>query len=476
MTSQEAWQQQQKVMEDYRTRQPALLINKRRRSEAEIFQEIGIWQLPHDKTLGYIRLHPQDFLVEEKLTDGKVIKLTPIAYGQEPIVKRDDKTNTLYAEMIKIGIPTEIAVKRLADSLNFKANKIGYAGLKDADAITAQLISFSGIALVPKDIIKQKISNVHLKNFYYDKGSVSIGNLSANIFTIAIRTKELVDKAKFSIKIQQIAKYGVLNYFQSQRFGGLRLSSHLLGQAILQGDYELCIKIYLFKENPDDIPLITNLRREAKKAFPNWLKIEQIFAELPYTFFNELKIIKYLIDQPDNFLGALINLKEQTTLWVYAYASWLFNKYLSLYAKDRGVTGEKFSLLLSDQVSDQKIYQEFLEEDKTTDFIKHLRPFKFIQLKRRQVPGRIFPEELDYKIFDRGVVLKFSLPKASYATTLLANLFEICQGLPIPDWVKTEEVDTLALLGQGSIAELKQIFKDCWYSKLEQIINLENPV
>ena len=162
----------------------------------------------------------------------------------------------------------------------------------------------------------------------------------------------------------------------------------------MQGEYELAVKYYLFKNVADDIPLIINLRRRAEKAFPNWEVIEQIYEELPYTFFNEIRLLNYLIENPKNYIGGLINLEDQTQLWVYAYSSWLFNKYLSAYTKVNGCVNEAFPLLTSDDAADIKIYSKYLAEDKTEDFIKNLQPFKFIQFKKRLVDGRVFPQNI----------------------------------------------------------------------------------
>ncbi len=466
MNSQEAWQKQQEIIEYYKEKNPKLLERKKSCLESEIFNKIGIWNIPLDRPLGYMRLLPQDFIVEEKLEDGRVIKINEINKAD---IKQEisEKEKTLYAHLIKIGIPTNVAIERLSEFLQFNINKIGYAGLKDADAITAQLVTMSGIKLSIKEIEKIKTPNILLTSFYYASGSLSPGDLEGNVFTITIRTKEKVDEVNFNIKLKNIEKFGVLNYFQAQRFGGLRLISHKLGKLILQGNYELAIKYFLLKTNEYDIPLVFNLRKEAEKVYPDWRKIQKIYEEFPYSFFNELRVIEYLNNDPDNFIGALIKIEDQTQLWVYAYSSWIFNKYLSQYSETKGCIDEEFPISLSDNPKDYKIYKKYLVEDKTLNFVRNLYPFKFIQLKKRLIPARIFPKDIDYRVFEGGVLINFSLPRACYATTFLSNLFELSQGLPIPDWVSTKEIDPKEILEQGSIKEIKEIFKDCWYSKLD---------
>ncbi len=466
MSSHEAWKKQSKTLEYYKINNPSLIIRKAKTSEEEVFNEIGVMNIPQNKPKGYFRLYPQDFIVEEVTNSGDIIRINKFYNNKIG----SEVNQTFYAILIKIGIPTNIAIGRISKELNIELNKIGYSGLKDADAITAQLVAFPGINIPINEIKNKIIPNVYLTNFYFSKGSLNPGDLDSNIFTITIRTDKNFSKEEFAMKIETIRKYGVLNYFQSQRFGGLRLISHKLGKLLMQGDDELALKYFLFKTNKDDIPLVVNLRKEAEKLFPRWSEMKEVYEKFPYTFFNELRAMNYLIKYPDNLIGALIEIKDQTQLWAYAYSSWLFNKYLSEYSKNNGCINEKFPTLLSENYEDYKIYRKFLVADNTMDFIKNLRPFKFIQLKKRLVDGRIFPQNINYKFFNGGVVLNFILPKGSYATTMLANIFELEQGLPIPEWVNKEEIDPKEILGDGDIKKVKETFKDCWYSKVEEII------
>ncbi|MFA4833430.1 MAG: tRNA pseudouridine(13) synthase TruD [Patescibacteria group bacterium] len=467
MNTQEAWGKQQEIIEYYKKNDPGILERKKGWLEDKIFSEIGIENMPDNRPAGYLRLFLQDFIVEEKIKD-KIIRINELnSINSKQTVTEKEKT--LYAHLVKIGIPTNVAVERISESLNYEKKKIGFAGLKDADAITAQLIAMPRIKMSVNEIEKIKIQNVLLTNFHYAPGSLNPGDLDRNVFTITIRAKEKIDEQNFSIKLKNIEKYGILNYFQSQRFGGLRLISHKLGKLILQGNYESAVKYFLLKSNEYDIPLVAELRKSAEEKYPGWGKMMEIYEKFPYSFFNELKALEYLKNNPNNFIGALIEINDQTKLWVFAYSSWLFNKFLSDYSKINGCVKEEFPILFSSNPEDYKSFKKYLIEDGTLDFAKNLYPFKFIQLKKRLISGRIFPEDINYKIFNGGAVINFSLPKACYATTFLSNLFELTVGLPIPEWVNTEEIDPKEIIGQGSIAEVKEKFKDCWYSKLDQL-------
>ena len=468
MTHHEALLKQKKIIENYLATQPHLIAHSAQRPEAECFKEIGI-VTPKDKPVGYLRLFPYDFLVEEKTLTDRIIRINEFIEKTPDELKasRMEEQNTLFCHLLKIGIPTPVALQKIADHFKIPLNQIGYAGIKDADAITAQLINFTKNCVKTEDLIATRLPNIYFTNFYWDKGALNPGSLKGNFFTITIRTKENLDETNFSEKLKKLQTTGFLNYFQSQRFGGMRLLSHRLGKLLLQGKIEESIKAFLFTSTPYDIVLVRNLRYVAKNNYSNFANIKNLFEQLPYTFFNELKVVEYLIKKPGDFVGALTEIKDQTKFWVYAYSSLLFNKMLSTYADKLDTIPDKLSIPLSFKKQDQNLYAKYLNEDNISDMLANLRPFPFIQTKGHLIDTKIYPDILDYKFFDRGVVINFSLGKGAYATTFLTNLFELTQGLPIPQWVNLEEIDPKNLLGQGDIIRLKEIFKNDLYSKQE---------
>ena len=144
MNSQEAWEKQKNIFEYYRKNNPELIECRKRRKEEDVFKEIGIWNIPQNRPEGYIRRFFYDFLVEEKTQSNRVIKINEI--NNEVEGEFNKKNKTLYASMIKIGLTTTTAAERVAKLLNLKSN-IGFAGLKDEEAITAQEIALHKVNL-----------------------------------------------------------------------------------------------------------------------------------------------------------------------------------------------------------------------------------------------------------------------------------------------------------------------------------------
>lgn len=463
MNNTEAFKKQKEVLDYYQEHDPAMLVRPKNRKEEDIALEIGMLNLPAHREKGFLRLAPQDFIVEEKTNDGLMVTVDDLKITNP--VKNNEKENTLFAHLIKIGLPTEAALARVAQELKISPTKIGFAGLKDAEAITAQLIAFPNTHLVPTDLQKANSSQLFFSNIVYSKGTLNPGDLEKNIFTITIRTEKELNENEIAEKIANIQECGVLNYFHYQRFGGLRLISHLLGKFILRGEYEEAVKKFLCEGNEYDIPLVAKLRLEATKNYANWEKMEEIFSTLPYTFFVELKFLDYLKKDPKNFIGALIAVPDQTKLWVYAYTSWLFNFFISEESQKENGVDLEVPTLLSDDAVDMRFYQKYLERDGTKNFQTYLKPFPFISCKRRMIETYIFPEVYNFKVLGKNLIIFFGLKSGAYATTFLSNLFELHQGYPIPEWVDKTDYDPKEELGEGSLQELKKIFKDSWKSK-----------
>src|SRR4051794_34354944 len=77
---------------------------------------------------------------------GGAIKQRPEAsFVQElPLYEPSGAGEHVYCEIQKVGLTTFDAINRIADALGVSSRDIGYAGLKDARAITRQILSIVG--------------------------------------------------------------------------------------------------------------------------------------------------------------------------------------------------------------------------------------------------------------------------------------------------------------------------------------------
>ena len=111
-------------------------------------RSIGIEGVYGDRPVGYLKLYPQDFVVEEISKEGTV---RTIDLGDDSALM-DGEGSTYYADLVKMGISTLEAKEQLAHALHIDEKNIGYAGIKDKLALTSQVISIRGICGSRKNI------------------------------------------------------------------------------------------------------------------------------------------------------------------------------------------------------------------------------------------------------------------------------------------------------------------------------------
>ena len=417
--------------------------------------------------VGYLKLWPQDFIVEEVSKDGEIQSIKSDNFFDKN-KEFSEKDSTIYANLVKCGLSTIEAIEEISSFSGIDKKKIQFAGIKDKDAFTSQLISFRKIKL--KEIQKIKSPYLFLKNIYSGKGAVEIGSLRGNEFTILVRTDNSFQKENFLKNMEEIKRSGFYNFFYLQRFGTPRLINFYWGLFILRGEYEKAVLSFLCSPGKREISYFKTIREGIKNSWGNWSEIEEILNYFPLIFQNEIKVINYLKNNPGDFSGALSQIPEQIQLWIFAYASLLFNKKISFYLK-RGVkVPSKIPLILSKDEKDWLFYEDFLSEDKIFSIpLKYIKPFPNVQWKKREIKTKEKVEIHQVKIIPEGVILNFTLPKAAYATTFLSHLFNLTSGLP-PKNISSSSVDTKLVLSKGSLEKVFNQFKDVISPKTENYL------
>jgi TruD family tRNA pseudouridine synthase len=439
-----------------RKRVPDLFLREPMIDDDYFLRWIGIEDVLNKRPIGYLKLLPQDFIVEEISRDG-IVHDIKIGDLKNPV---EGEGLTYYADLVKIGVSTLEAKTQLAELLGIDEKNIGYAGIKDRLALTSQVISMRGIA-DPAKILSVNSENFFLKNLKRGKGVIANGELQGNRFTITLRTAEPIGsaaKGEMEQKLVEIKEDGFWNFFYFQRFGTPRLLSHVLGLQLVKGEYEGVVKTFLTYPGVRELPYFKNIREEIRGLWGNWRAIKEKIDLFPYHFHLERSFIDYLVQHPDDFLGALHTLPDQVRLWMYAYDCYLFNRKLSELIR-AGSVPLSLPFITSFNPMDWKPYREFLETDGVKMPSRSYRDFPFIRVESRKWPTLQHLDIHNAVFEDRLSTFCFSLPKGSYATTFLMNFFELASGLPIVPGIFTESVDALKLLDAGSLEPILERFK-----------------
>jgi len=272
---------------------------------------------------GRIRQFPEDFIVEELLSDGSKATIEP-----PEIPQITDRGRYLICVLVKRNWDTLLAVRTIAQKLGISQERIRIAGIKDTKALTAQHIS---IGRTTPDIISRiTIQDIKLRPLRFSNEKMHSPLLHGNQFHIIIRNishlrSKILERMQ-NVKSDLESLGGVPNFFGHQRFGTTRPITHLVGRHIVQNRWEEATYTFLAKSSRYEHPESRQARqqlwktrdfKEALHFFPPQLKYERI-------------MLSHLAKLPKDFVGAFRRLPTQLCkLFVQAYQSYLFNSFLS---------------------------------------------------------------------------------------------------------------------------------------------------
>lgn len=159
----------------------------------------------------------------------------------------------------KKNINTLECVKLIAKTLNIRDKDIGYAGLKDKNALAYQYISVPNKAFLQNECKLHEIPQIKIIESYLHTNKIKIGHLQGNRFIIRLKkvTQQSFERIQEEAFLAQ--KYGFPNFFGYQRFGNF-------GDNYIQA---LQIKRLPNKQNPIE-QLITSSLQSA--YFNLWLE------------------------------------------------------------------------------------------------------------------------------------------------------------------------------------------------------------
>lgn len=405
---------------------------------------------------GRVKQRYSDFIVEEVYLENGKEKNCKVQRFTIPFEERENQeemkilenpTNKehLVLELEKINTDTNFAVSQIARGLSVGRNRIGYAGLKDKRAITSQRISVYKPNL--EKVKKFGVKGMELRNPVWGE-RIELGDLVGNQFTITIRNVEQNENEikKIINEFSKQIELGIPNYFGTQRFGGKRDVTHIVGKALLKENFKEAVLLYLTKTYSEEKEDIKNARINLAKT----LDYKNALKEFPIECRQERAMLNQLVKEPTNFLKAFKNLPLKTQyLFTHAYQSYLFNKIIE---KRISILKEKALFKIEGDNLDEKIPTANLIGYETT-FSKGIMgeiekeilneegiDFSFFKIKslselsskgsKKQIA--LFPKnfkllKIESDEFNEGkksFTISFFLSKGNYATTVLRELLK----------------------------------------------------
>ncbi len=114
-----------------------------------------------------------------------------------------------------------------------KIRDIGYAGLKDKNAMTIQQISIPKFC--EEKLNKFSHDNIKILETNRHNNKIKIGHLKGNKFFIRLKRVTPMDAKKIEEAVSKIVSFGMPNYFGFQRFG-IEGNNYEKGEAIIKGE------------------------------------------------------------------------------------------------------------------------------------------------------------------------------------------------------------------------------------------------
>ena len=162
---------------------------------------------------GLLKAAPEDFVVEE------IPAYRPSGAGEH-----------LYLWIEKVGRETPEVARALSRALNVADREVGYAGLKDRQAVTRQF--FSVPASAEGRLSSFSLDGVRVLEAMRHGNKLRTGHLRGNRFWIRLR--DVRDPEAAVAIVERLQALGVPNYFGEQRFGRSEDNAEL-GRALLLG-------------------------------------------------------------------------------------------------------------------------------------------------------------------------------------------------------------------------------------------------
>ncbi len=260
---------------------------------------------------GRLRAGPGDFEVREVLREGAAAAI------------REGGGRYAVYLLRKRGVDTAHALSevRAATGMRLKA-----LGLKDADASTVQYACATGRRAPTRPLFEAP--GVRLERIGFAARPLSARDMLGNAFRIAVSGCRAREAASF-------AHFGrVLNFFGHRRFGSSRPVTHLVGRALVRGDFAGAVGLMLSFAPPGEGPE----RRRLRGMMADPARRAAALAALPRGMDLERTVLSGLVRHGDPRAAFAALPVAARRFYVQAYQSFLFNEALSSYWESEGAS------------------------------------------------------------------------------------------------------------------------------------------
>lgn len=222
-------------------------------------------------------------------------------------------------ELEKRSLATLEALQIIARHADVRATDLSAAGLKDKHGLTRQL--FSSPKTLKANLGDERIS---LRLLGKTRSKLTAGSILGNTFDLTLRNLSDDETALLPRNIDEIQRFGIPNYYDNQRFGGIAHGQGFIAKALALGNFEEALRLHLAaphrKQNLKD----KQNRRLAASHWGDWVTLHSKMQSS-----SERALVEYLVSHPADWAGCFERITASLRqLFVAAYQSYLFNETL----------------------------------------------------------------------------------------------------------------------------------------------------
>ena len=379
---------------------------------------ISIYSTKSNGIGGKIRIAPEDFQVEERISEK---------------IQNSINNHSGYAvyKLKKKKIDTNHA---LSDIFRKKGIRLKSLGLKDASAITEQFVCSGRIGKNVDNFSTEKYS---LEKVGFLKKPLSKKDMLSNHFKIKI--------SEFTNDLSSFTEHdNILNFYGYQRFGSKRPVTHLIGKAILQRDFQKAIDLILSFTSFYDSKYNTEIREK----LTNRENYSKFFNDVPPQMDIERIVLNEMIEHGDALKAVRAIPLSLRRFYIQAYQSFIFNQSLSLAFSDgedlfsartndvcfdsKGIIG-KFVQGLNQRLSLPFVGYSYYKKTRFDSQISHIlkqeeispKDFFIKEMQEVSNEGGFRQAAIHCSDFSSiGNIVEFSLSRGSFATILLREIMK----------------------------------------------------
>ncbi|XP_073308968.1 multisubstrate pseudouridine synthase 7 isoform X2 [Primulina huaijiensis] len=228
---------------------------------------------------------------------------------------------------------TQEALGLLGKMLGVQPRSFGFAGTKDKRSVSTQRVTVFKQRANRLAALNERLVGIKVGNFCHVHDGLLLGQLQGNRFTITLRSVIAENEDIIRESTSALGKHGFINYFGLQRFGSSSVPTHLIGAALLRGEWKTAVNLILDPREGE---------RDAIKKIREYYEesgdIEGTLRQLPRHLVAERAILHCFQKSPGNYLQALLAIpRTLRMMFVHSYQSYLWNHAASVRVQKYGV-------------------------------------------------------------------------------------------------------------------------------------------